>query len=306
MEPKITRTLRIAEDAVRMDTAAEEDFDRYSADDAMLLVYHQHSGVWGKHLADAVHVHPFYELEFVYGGTGVHILGNASFAMHRGCAYLRTPNDPHTTRQDENDILRSYKFQFTGDFLPPEIEAWLMTQNGGSCACFSDDEMDALFEKVHALRREIKERRPYHARYVRALFEELLILFVRKCHALPKAPTLYSAHVTKVLRYVHDDFRREIRVLDIAAALHLNAHYLGCLFRREVGKSILEYAAELRMQLALQLLIHTDMSINEISAESGFESPSYFIRRFRHRFGAAPLQYRLQRLKADDPLTHFG
>ncbi len=298
MKPKITRTLRIDEDAVRIrDTVTKEDFDQYRAGDAMLMIYHQHSGVWGEHLANAMHTHHFYELEFVYGGKGVHILGNTSFAMRRGCAYLRTPNNLHTTWQDESDVLRSYKFQFTGDFLPREIEAWLMTQNGGICAVFDEGEMEELFEKIHALRREIREEKLYHARFVRNLFEEILILFVRKHDALPKASMHYSAHIVEALRYIHDHFRCEIRVLDIAEKLHLNTHYLGCLFRKEVGKSILEYAAELRLQLAVQLLIHTNMTVNAIAAESGFGSTSYFISRFKHRFAMAPLQYRIQMQK---------
>ncbi len=299
MKPKITRTLRIDEDAVRTstDAVAEEDFDKYSAGDAMLMIYHQHNGVWGEHLADAMHVHPFYELEFVYGGKGVHILGNSSFPMSKGCAYLRTPNNLHTTWQDESDILRSYKIQFTGDFLPQEIEAWLMTQNGGICVRFDDGEMEALFEKVYALRQEIREQKRYYVRFMRNLFEEILITFVRKHHMLPEAPMPYSTHTAETLRYLHDHFREDVRVLDIAETLHLNAHYLGCLFRKEVGKNILEYAAELRFQLALQLLIHTDITVNMISVESGFGSTSYFISRFKHRFGMAPLQYRAQSRK---------
>ncbi len=296
MEPKITKTLRIDEDATRISKNAitEDDFDKYSIGDTMLMIYHQHSGVWGEHLANAMHVHNFYELEFVYGGKGVHILGNSSFAMCRGCAYLRTPNNLHTTWQDENDILRSYKFQFTGDFIPQEIEAWLMTQNGGICVCFDEDEMEALFEKIHALRREIREQKLYHTRFIRNLFEEILIILIRKYHMLPGAPILYSTHVAGALRYIHDHFREDIRVWDIAEKLHLNAHYLGCLFRAEVGKSILEYATELRLQLALQLLIHTNMTVNMIAAESGFGTTSYFISRFKQRFGIAPLQYRIQ------------
>ncbi len=299
MEPKIKKTLRINEDAVRInkDAVTEEDFDKYSAGDTMLMIYHQHSGVWGEHLTTAMHVHNFYELEFVYGGKGVHILGNSSFPMAKGCAYLRTPNNLHTTWQDETDILRSYKFQFTGDLLPQEISAWLMTQNSGICVCFDDNEIEILFEKINVLRQEIREQKPYHAQFIRALFDEILILFVRKRHMFPGAPSLYSTHVSGALQYIHDHFREAIRVLDIAENLHLNAHYLGCLFREEVGKSILEYAEELKLQLAVQLLIHTNMTVNMISAESGFGSTSYFISRFKLRFGAAPLQYRAKMQK---------
>ncbi len=294
--PKITKTLRIKEDAVHTSqhVVAKEDFDKYISGDAMLMIYHQHNGVWGEHLANAMHVHPFYELEFVYGGKGVHILGNSSFPMSKGCAYLRTPNNLHTTWQDDNDILRSYKMQFTGDFLPREIEPWLMRQNGGLCALLDDSEMESLFEKIHTLRQEIREQKLYHARLIHNLFEEILITFIRKHHPLSEAPMLYSTYIAETLRYIHDHFREEIRVLDIAEKLHLNAHYLGCLFRKEVGKNILEYASELRFQLALQLLIHTNMTVNMISSESGFGSTSYFISRFKQRFGMAPLQYRMQ------------
>ncbi len=293
MAPKIKKTLHINIDAAEAnrERITNDDFDKYTNGDTMLMIFHQPNGVWGDHLTSALHVHSFYEMEFVYGGKGIHILGNSSLPMSRGCGYLRTPNNMHTTWQDNNDVLQAYKFQFTGDLLPQEIASLLITVNHGLCVHFTDDELSDITGKILRLRQEIREQHPYQALLVQSLFWEILVLFLRKYHAAQEEPSTYSPHVTETLRYINDNFRGEIRVCDLAKRLYLTPHYLGIVFREAVGKTILEYTLELRLQLAMQLLLHSDMSIGMIATECGFGSGSYFISRFRHRFGLSPLQF---------------
>ncbi|HYF29480.1 MAG TPA: AraC family transcriptional regulator [Chitinophagaceae bacterium] len=47
-----------------------------------------------------------------------------------------------------------------------------------------------------------------------------------------------------------------------------------------------------RLKLATQLLQNTDMSINEICFECGFENQTHFSRVFKENMGASPLQFR--------------
>ncbi len=233
MEPKIQRILHIYEDMAEenKDTIVDEDFDKYSVGETMLLIYHQHSGVWGEHLQSTLHNHNFYEIEFVYGGKGIHLLGNSSFQMTKGGTYLRTPNNLHTTWQDKEDVIQSYKIQFTGDFIPKEMLSPLLVESHALRVQFSPEELAGIIERIGRIRREMKEQKPYYTVVMTNLFQELLVMFIRKYQDVQKEPSPYSSHVTETLRYINDNFRGEICVRELAERLHLTAHYLGDLFR---------------------------------------------------------------------------
>jgi AraC family transcriptional activator of pyochelin receptor len=68
-------------------------------------------------------------------------------------------------------------------------------------------------------------------------------------------------------------------------------------FKEVYGSPISEFLLESKMNKALKQLDQTDISVNDLSAELGYSSPSHFIQSFKKRFGTTPKQYNLSRNK---------
>ena len=74
-----------AREILHIDTIVHEgipnrmDITEYRSGDSMLIVTHRYDGISEKHLATALHTHTYYELEVVYEGRGVQIVGTSSF-----------------------------------------------------------------------------------------------------------------------------------------------------------------------------------------------------------------------------------
>ena len=68
-------------------------------------------------------------------------------------------------------------------------------------------------------------------------------------------------------------------------------------FKEVYGSPISEFLLESKMNKALKQLDQTDISVNHLSAELGYSSPSHFIQSFKKRFGTTPKQYTLSRNK---------
>ena len=121
--------LEKAREILHIDTIVHEgipnrmDITEYRSGDSMLIVTHRYDGISEKHLATALHTHTYYELEVVYEGRGVQIVGTSSFPMCRGRACLRAPSNPHTTHEDPLNPLRSFNLRFSADFIPRDIHA---------------------------------------------------------------------------------------------------------------------------------------------------------------------------------------
>ncbi len=72
----------------------------------------------------------------------------------------------------------------------------------------------------------------------------------------------------------------------------LSESYFYLLFKRSIGLSPVEYRNRIRVNTACSLLEGTSMSIDEISASVGFDTPFYFSRIFKKIMGHSPRQYR--------------
>ena len=51
---------------------------------------------------------------------------------------------------------------------------------------------------------------------------------------------------------------------------------------------------KLRLEMACELLLHTHLTIQQVSAQTGFGGRHYFSRVFRKEMGCTPSEYRAQ------------
>ncbi|HFK5527270.1 TPA: helix-turn-helix domain-containing protein [Elizabethkingia anophelis] len=77
-----------------------------------------------------------------------------------------------------------------------------------------------------------------------------------------------------------------------AQKANLSANYFGDLIKHFTGKSPLDHIHYYITERAKQMLKTSEMTVNEISYQLGFDYPTYFTRFFRKRTGMAPKIFR--------------
>ena len=70
--------------------------------------------------------------------------------------------------------------------------------------------------------------------------------------------------------------------------------YFSRRFKALTGFGFLEYLTQTRIRAAEQLLIETELSIENIAELTGFSCSNYFGDVFRHYKGVSPTAYRIQ------------
>ena len=111
----------------------------------------------------------------------------------------------------------------------------------------------------------------------------------------PDVPTdEQTERIDLVKAYVEQHIRERITVKDLAELVHVNEQYLMRIFKKETGKSVVEYITEQRMFMASDLLRNTDLSINFIADCVGCENYSYFTKLFKKYTDLTPREYRAQ------------
>ncbi|MDR0554660.1 MAG: response regulator [Treponema sp.] len=104
----------------------------------------------------------------------------------------------------------------------------------------------------------------------------------------------YSDHpvVSAVQYYIAVNYGESLAVEDLASRFNVSGSYLGELFKKHSGLTVMNFANQVRMENAGRLLEYTALSVKEIADKTGFSDSSYFDRSFRRRFGMSPLAFR--------------
>lgn len=108
-----------------------------------------------------------------------------------------------------------------------------------------------------------------------------------------------------LLRRVRDridrDFDRPLDVPELARGVHMSAGHLSRRFKAVYGESVYSYLMTRRIERAMALLRHSDLSVTEICMTVGFSSLGTFSTRFAELVGMPPTAYR-EAANADDAL----
>lgn len=96
--------------------------------------------------------------------------------------------------------------------------------------------------------------------------------------------------VQSVCAYVREHMDEDISRERLADVVHLNADYLGRLFRKENGNSLKAFILKEKMAFARELLEKNSMSVSEAALCVGFRNFAHFSTAFKKLYGISPSQ----------------
>ena len=98
--------------------------------------------------------------------------------------------------------------------------------------------------------------------------------------------------VNEALAIIERDVERDIGLDYIAQKVHLSSCYLSALFREVTGQGLICYITNYRMNLAVSLLMNTNLRIFEIAQRAGYRSTPYFCTVFKNKYYMTPSEFR--------------
>lgn len=98
----------------------------------------------------------------------------------------------------------------------------------------------------------------------------------------------YTPVVKQIMEEVRKNYKEDMNLKTLAYKYHMNASYLGQIFQKEVGCSFTQYLSNTKNKIAKDLILNTNMKINDIAKEVGYPDTSYFYRKFKQCYGVSP------------------
>ena len=168
--------------------------------------------------------------------------------------------------------------------------------------CDSSVNKDALLEKLDdiGLERsrvtEILSQMPTVREDMTSSYLRIMTIcaeYLTLSNALPKEKL---SNAENAMIYIKENLDKKITIKDLCDRTGCSKTTLITEFKKTYGMTVNALITKERLSRAKELL-HSDMSINEISAVTGFYDQSYFSKVFSEEFGYTPTEFRKEVLK---------
>ncbi len=252
------------------------------------------------------HYHNNYEISFITEGTGKRIVADSIEEFQPGDLVFLGSNLPHVWIADKEQKLLSDRtlemvfLQFTSNiFLPqllrlPEFKnirrALEQSERGIQIVGQTLNEVSEIMLQLPYLKGF--DRINYFFRLMNIIGESNSNISLASEEYLRKRFTTGNRRIALLHDYLMHHYREDIDLEDLAELVHMAEGSLCRFFKLHVGISIFEYLNKIKVEFACKLLMDPDISIFDVSMDSGFNNLSHFNKQFRKNMGVTPTEYR--------------
>jgi AraC-like DNA-binding protein len=253
------------------------------------------------------HAHSEYQLFVVLKGTGTRFIGDSIEAFGPGELIMTGPHLPHLWRSDDIYFDRSSKIQTEGivvyfnenflgeQFLEKEEAVMLrkLLARSRRGLEFDGNEKHQLVNMMKELSRMKGMESIIH------LLKILEILAHTKSYHYLSSKTYeeeFNQNETDrlniVYEYVMKNFRQKMQLDELAKLLHMTPTSFSRYFSKKNNTPFSKFVSELRIRHACKLLTETELPVEQICYECGFNTVSNFNRQFLEVMHKKPTQYK--------------
>lgn len=256
------------------------------------------------------HHHFLFEILHCIEGSTVHLIGDHEITLRTGEWMLLKSGVAHEMMNYSDSMYRYFNIHF--DLDDPMLRAALcqfdyviltpeeMGTDTGQQLTIVEQSMEALQTTSDTLRGSIQFL------HVQAFILGLIERFSRKIiDQMPPAADVSASRATSYTATSSETaIAREMEYIlrteqpykgtigDIASGLGLSQSQCSKIFTKVYGQSPRQYISRLILNKAKHLLVNSNLTIEQIAEELGFESTSQFSRQFRRWTGTAPSHFR--------------
>lgn len=194
---------------------------------------------------------------------------------------------PHSApASDEVQPVGDYYLAGRGDWL----DSWWAEKGQATKVNIGfDDTVITLWKHMigenHKVMQNKKEIMDYLLRAFCLTLEQAIQL---KQHG-KEADTAYQ-----LKRFIENHANEHLNLKQISASVGLSVSRCSYLFKAAFGQSMFAYCIDVKLKLAQQQVLYSNLTLEQVAEKTGFQNYPHFCRLFRERFGHPPGEYRRQ------------
>ena len=254
------------------------------------------------------HYHNNFEISFITEGSGNRIVGDSIEEFQPGDLAFIGPNLPHVwiadkeTRMLSRRTLEMVFLQFNLNVLSDQLLSLPEFSNVKRALVLSERGIQIIGDTLNQVS-EVMLQLPYLESFERMIHFFILMDLIGKSKTnvqlaskeyLKIRFTTGNKRVAAIHEYLMNNYRNEVDLKRLAELVNMAEGSLCRFFKMNMGITIFEYLNKIKTEFACKLLMDPDLSIIEVSFDSGFNNISHFNKQFKKITGVSPSEYRKQ------------
>lgn len=230
-----------------------------------------------------------YVFQYTLSGRGMIVIDGEYFPLNPGDAFLvKIPSRHHYFLPNDSSRWEFIYISLVGNEV---ASCWnFIKENLGPMINISFQEK--IIQKLVNIYQETSERRITDTYKASARAYEFVMECYRFVKNIGKMEEELPNSVLNALYFIQKHYNESINLEDIADHVRLSKYYFIKQFRKHMNITPLQYLTKIRLEKAVELLRHTELSINEISNQVGYSNANYFNKVFRKAVGTSAGQFR--------------
>lgn len=227
------------------------------------------------------------EIFCIFSGKGKLSFRGKKYCLEKGQIIVLPADEPHAYSSDEKEPLGISWVEFYGGDSKRIIKHIVDVQGVILEGKIFAEVCAALGTLQQKLMNDEKQEVSLE------LYRMLLILMKNKNRIfMGELSQDIEANFQRAEAYIDAHLKEKITNRQMADICGLSVSYFIKQFKRVYRMSPQEYIMQRRIRKSRDLLMQTELSMDEIREKLGFCNSSHFIRRFKEKEGITPLQYR--------------
>lgn len=231
-------------------------------------------------------VRPHYLIHFILNGKGIYKVGQKTYHLKKGEAFLIMPNEITYYEADMEDPWEYAWTAFDGNESDQLLQSTGFMENNLVCSIQDLDACSLYLEKMV----ERFQNSGYHEYELIGLLYLIFATIVKPYTEMKKEPEML--YLNKALTYIRQNYSYDINVTDIVRYIGIDRTYLFKIFKKYKDISVKNYLLKYRILKAKDMIQNTKYNMTEIALSCGFSDLSSFSRIFRQLEGIPPTSYR--------------
>ncbi|MDR1919659.1 MAG: helix-turn-helix domain-containing protein [Tannerellaceae bacterium] len=242
-----------------------------------------------------------YLLIYCTKGEGWYRLNEKMYAVHANEFFILPAEQPHQYGASDGNPWYIYWIHFKGSNAEYVYERLSCLQRIGMEEDSRIDDRISFFEElVRALELGHDEEMIAYANLsLNHLLSSFMYVQSYRDVKFRKKEKQNTFFISLATHYMNENIEKKLTLKEIASYFGYSESHFYRLFLKEIHYAPMNYFLHIKIERACQLLLHTNMKINQISFKLGFEDPYYFSRIFTQIKGCSPKKYREANLSAD-------
>ncbi len=246
------------------------------------------------------HSHDFWEFMLIVRGEYKQSIAYQTEVYHPQDIVLIAPDDVHRVYPGMvgdchlNIMVDTKFFQSACDFFGEDICDVFRSAKSRRIR-LTDEDSKYIVNLTDRLSREENQKYEYSLKRMLLAFliEKFFYVLIDDKRSVPKELRLIVSEMNKPTNIGW-------KVKDVLAMSQYGYTTLNKLFRKYYGCTLKDYLLELKLEHAKFAVLHSDISLLELTSQIGFASVSHFIRVFKEKYGESPAKFRRTNVKGVD------